>query len=249
GGSWNGASTPTTSNLAYAGGAGAYIELDLGSVQNIDGISLWGRTDYANESNNLRVFVSNTAFARTDTYASLSANTGMARVDVGAVTGNAADQYVDTVTSVENVVGTALDDTLTGDTNSNFLCGGDGNDTYRLAKGGNSDVISDTGGNDRLIVDAGIDATQLWLRKVNSGADLEVSCIGTNDRVTIKDWYAKPAAMVEQLQLANGKVLTQTGVDQLVNAMAAFAPPPTGQITLTQTMVSQLQPSIVSAWH
>ncbi|MET3449752.1 calcium-binding protein, partial [Ralstonia sp. 1138] len=168
GGSWNGNGTPATSNMAYAradAGAGGYIELDLGSVQNIDAVSLWGRTDqWAYEANNLRVFVSDAAFGANETYASLSANTGMARVDVGAVTGNATDQYADTVTSVENVVGTVLDDTLIGDINSNFLCGGEGNDTINggagddvLYGGAGNDTINGGDGNDKLAGGLGVD--------------------------------------------------------------------------------------------
>ncbi|MET3449673.1 hypothetical protein ABIC76_005048, partial [Ralstonia sp. 1138] len=163
GGGWNGASTSTTSNLAYAGGAGAYIELDLGSVQNIDAISLWGRADVLNESSNLRVFVSNTAFGGGDTYASLTADTTAKRAEFGAASTTVAPSshtFIDQISNVENVNGTSMDDTLIGDTNSNALSGGDGNDMINggdgddvLSGGLGADIVNAGGGDDLILQD------------------------------------------------------------------------------------------------
>ncbi|WP_354535659.1 calcium-binding protein, partial [Ralstonia sp. 1138] len=123
--------------------------------------------DYANESNNLRVFVSNTAFARTDTYASLSANTNIAHTDMGVVSSDTITQSVDTISNIENVVGTSLNDRLTGDANSNVLSGGDGNDIINggaaddvLRGGAGDDTINGGDGNDELYGGSGSDVIQ-----------------------------------------------------------------------------------------
>jgi orotate phosphoribosyltransferase len=86
GGSWNG-KTGNDSNLAWVQGASkGYIELDLGSVQTLDSIALWGRADGASESYNLRIYVSKDAFVSSATaYASLNANAAVGKVNVAAV--------------------------------------------------------------------------------------------------------------------------------------------------------------------
>lgn len=62
---------------------------------------------------------------------------------------------VDTLKDIENVIGTALDDTLSGDAGANVLVGGAGDDTLR--GGGGADVLSGDAGNDILVGGAGID--------------------------------------------------------------------------------------------
>ena len=65
----------------------------------------------------------------TDT-ASYAQATGSVTVNLstGTATGAAGN---DTLTSIENVVGSAYDDLLIGDWHANYLSGGAGNDTFR----------------------------------------------------------------------------------------------------------------------
>lgn len=66
-----------------------------------------------------------------------------------------ADSVGDVLLGIENVVGSAFDDTLTGDGNDNRLFGLDGIDTLR--GGGGADVLVGDAGNDLLYGDAGGD--------------------------------------------------------------------------------------------
>jgi|GEM_PF-2051375 len=282
GGSFNGEPS-NGSNLAfslvYQDGYKPYIELDLGSVKAVDSIALWGEEDGSVYSNNLRVYVSSTPFSSASTaYNDLAANTAVARVDVASVDTAATATYTDTLTGIENLVGTAFGDTLAGDANNNALFGGAGNDllsgqqgndsldggsgndtlaggagsdTYLFNRGGGADLIQEndaTAGNkDVLRFGSSIDASQVWLSKVNAGKDLRLSIIGSSDSITVSNWYAGSANHVEEIY-AGGKKLLDTNVDKLVNAMAAFAPPAAGQTSLPANLQTALQPVIAANW-
>jgi len=266
GGAWNGLWS-FASNLAQAktsvasGLAKPYIELDLGDYKFIDSISLWGRADAPAESNNLRVYVSSTPFNASATYAGLAQDVGVVRADVGSTTETATStSFTDSLSGIENLVGTALNDSLTGDASANTLTGGMGgdtlagglgSDTYLFERGDGADVVREndlmTGNKDVLRFGSYINPSQVWLRKVNAGKDLELSIIGSNDRVTISNWYAGPASHVEEIY-AGGKRLLDTNVDKLVNAMAAFAPPAAGQTVLPVSMQTALTPVIAANW-
>jgi Ca2+-binding RTX toxin-like protein len=74
-----------------------------------------------------------------------------------ATPGNNSDEAVgDTYTSIEGVIGSAFNDTLTGDGNVNDLRGGDGDDF--LSGGGGNDVLRGEAGNDNLEGGAGEDS-------------------------------------------------------------------------------------------
>jgi hypothetical protein len=94
----------------------------------------------------------------------------------------------------------------------------------------------------RLDVLPGVTEDQLWLRRV--GANLELSVIGTTDSLTINGWYASPGKQIESFHLSDGQALQAGRVQQLVDAMAAFAPPSAGQTSLPQPYQTALQPVI-----
>ena len=130
------------------------------------------------------------------------------------------------------------------------LNGGYGNDTYLFGRGSGMDVVSDydynPGNTDVLSLGADITDSQLWFRHV--GSDLEVSIIGTTDKVTISNWYSSNAYHVEQFKTSDGKVLLDSNVDALVSAMASFAPPSVGQTTLPPDYQAPLNPVIAANW-
>jgi hypothetical protein len=78
---------------------------------------------------------------------------------------------------------------------------GDGQDTLvdNDATAGNTDVLRFLGG---------IKADQLWFQR--SGNDLQVSLIGTGDRVTVQNWYSSTANQVEQIRAGDNKLLLNT---------------------------------------
>jgi len=261
GGAWNGGTRPSTSNLANVTGNKPYIELDLGSLQMIDSIALWGHTNVPANSNNLRVYVSSNAFVSSTTaYAELAANASVARVDLATVDVTPTSTYIDTLSGISNLLGTALNDNITGDGNANLLHGAAGNDTlaggagsdiYRFYRGDGADVVQENdstpGNQDILSLGWGIDESQVWLSKVNAGKDLRISIIGTGDSVTVSNWYAGSASHIEKIYTGS-KELLDTNVDKLVSAMAAFTPPAAGQTSLPANLRTALQPVIAANW-
>ncbi len=87
--------------------------------------------------------------------ASYAASTAGVSVNLTTGLGAGGDAAGDTLTGIENVTGSAFDDTLTGDSGANVLDGGAGNDL--LDGGAGNDSLYGGAGNDTLIGGAGSD--------------------------------------------------------------------------------------------
>jgi len=187
------------------------------------------------------------------------ANEGIDTVQsyIGYALSNHIEQLQLLGTTNINAAGNDSNNTLMGNDGNNVLSGGAGNDTllgglgddvYFYSRGDGIDTIDNTdanNGNDSLLLNTGISAEQVWLQQV--GSNLEVSIIGSSDKVIITDWYSNTAKRLDSLQLADGKTLMASEVDQLVNEMAKFAPPPADQTSLPNSYQS-LIPIITAAW-
>ncbi|WP_301100248.1 calcium-binding protein, partial [Propionivibrio sp.] len=142
-------------------------------------------------------------------------------------------------------------DVIDGLGGNDILNGGTGNDVYRFGLGSGQDTIKENdatpGNTDVAQFLAGISANQLWLRHV--GNNLEVGVIGTTDKLTAENWYLGSAYHVEQFKTADNKLLLDTRVELLVQAMAAFAPPAAGQTTLPPNYQDALAPVIAANWQ
>jgi Ca2+-binding RTX toxin-like protein len=140
---------------------------------------------------------------------------------------------------------------LDGGAGADMLVGGGGNDTYVMARGNGSDTIYEndaTPGNTDVAEFIGdIGADQLWFRRL--GSSLEVSVIGTADRFTVSGWYNGNASRVEQFRASDGATLLDRHVQALVDAMAAFAPPPIGQTHLSDSLAIPLGPVMAASWQ
>ncbi len=173
-------------------------------------------------------------------------------------------QFVESLTLTgndnTNAIGNALNNIITGNAGNNVLFGGAGadnlngglgNDTYYFNRASAQDVIYDNdttvGNTDVLNVLTGVAIDQLWFKHV--GNSLEVSIIGTNNKMLVQDWYAGAAKHIEQVHVVDGnKVLLDGKVENLVTAMAAITPPPFGQTTLTTQQHNQLDSVIAANW-
>jgi Ca2+-binding RTX toxin-like protein len=149
-----------------------------------------------------------------------------------------------------SIVGNDFANVLDGKAGNDFLDGQTGNDTYLFNRGSGQDTIVDidaTAGNtDVLSFGTGIATDQLWFKHV--GNDLEVSIIGGAHKATIQNWYSGSQNQVEQIKVA-GKTLLNTDVDKLVQAMASFSAPASGQTTLPTNYQTTLAPVIAANWH
>jgi Ca2+-binding RTX toxin-like protein len=149
------------------------------------------------------------------------------------------------------ITGSAANDTLVGGTGSDRLKGGLGSDTYRIGRGDGIDTVAESdatpGNMDAVEFLAGIAADQIWMRHV--GNNLEASVIGSADRLIVENWYLGSQYHIEQFRTGDGRLLLDSQVENLVQAMAAFAPPSAGQTTLPQAYQDALAPVIAANWQ
>jgi Ca2+-binding RTX toxin-like protein len=161
----------------------------------------------------------------------------------------------------DTLLGAAGDDVLIGGAGADLLVGGTGNDRLQGGAGGDVYAFSRRDGSDTIVendaspqaVDilqfhGDINPAQLWFSTVNGGRDLKVLVVGTTDSVVVQDWFTAPAHQVEEIRSGTGEVLLATQVNDLVSAMAGFAAPPAGQLSLSQSLARQLQPALAAAW-
>lgn len=168
-----------------------------------------------------------------------------------AGTGNTLNNVLTGNNANNLLTGDSGNDTLAGGAGVDTLVGGVGNDNYIFGLGSGSDSIVETdataGNTDIVSLLGGVSKDQLWFRKVN-GLDLEVSIIGTTDKLTIGGWYNGQQAHVEQFKTSEGSTLLDSSVQNLVNAMASLAPPALGETTLSPTYQNTLSGVIAASW-
>jgi Haemolysin-type calcium binding protein related domain len=147
-------------------------------------------------------------------------------------------------------------DTLIAGTGAATLEGNQGYETYQFGAGFTEDTIRNVFSGTRTTADGEVDFTSasvtdenLWF--VHSGNNLVVDLLGTNDQVTIMNWFGSNAgAQVESFH-ADGLTL-DTQVAALVSAMASYASANPGFNPTTATSMptnTALQTEIAAAWH
>ena len=158
---------------------------------------------------------------------------------------------IDGGTGRDVITGSAGDDVIAGGAGIDTLSGGAGNDGYRLGRGDGVDTIVENdatpGNRDAAEFLAGIGREQIWLRHV--GNNLEARIIGTSDKLIVQDWYLGDQYRVEEFRSADGGRLLDSQVENLVQAMAAFAPPGAGQTALPPDYQEALAPVIAANWQ
>jgi Ca2+-binding RTX toxin-like protein len=151
----------------------------------------------------------------------------------------------------DTITGGAGNDVIIGGKGTDTLKGGTGNDTYILGSGYGADTVMEndaTAGNtDVASFLSGVGTDQIWFQHVSN--NLEVSIIGTSDKLIIQNWYSGSAYHVEQFKTADNHMLLDTKVENLVQAMAVFALPASGQITLPPNYQVALQPVVAANWQ
>ena len=161
------------------------------------------------------------------------------------------DSFAKGNTQANVITGNIGNNRLDGAGGLDRLMGGAGNDSYILARGYQQTEVIESGDSlvggvlDLVEFSAGIYADQVWFAQ--AGNDLQVSVIGTEANVLIKDWYSTGMG-IEQFTLRDGQVLNANEVQQLVDQMAAFTPPPLGQTELTTEQRNALSGVIGSTW-
>ncbi len=132
------------------------------------------------------------------------------------------------------------------------IIGGEGLENYEFLSNFGQDSISANGENisaSTITFGAGVKNQNLWFQQVDN--DLLIRLIGTNETVTITNWFYTGNAQVKNITLAGGGTLVNAQVQNLVNYMAAYiaANPSFNTATATQVPANALlQAEINAAW-
>ena len=155
----------------------------------------------------------------------------------------------------DTLLGGAGDDQITGGNQADFIEGGDGNDimeggqgndVYQLNANYGMDSILDTGGSDTANF-TNVSHDQLWLWR--EGNDLRIGVIGTQDWLTVNDWYVDQQKQIETFNSTDdGYQLLDNQVQQLVDAMAIFDVQSAGDLNVPQEDIDGVQSVIAAAW-
>ncbi|MFJ2483205.1 retention module-containing protein [Pseudomonas sp. NPDC087598] len=137
---------------------------------------------------------------------------------------NTVGAGTDTLTGIENLVGSNFNDTLTGDNNNNVINGGLGNDT--LNGGGGDDLLIGGMGNNTMTGGPGADTFQ-WL-KGNSGHDLITDFTPGTDKLDLSQLLQGENGTTASLDDYLHFTVTGSGASVLtsidVSAMAGATP-------------------------
>ncbi len=172
-----------------------------------------------------------------------------ARVQPLKLTGTSGRDTLTGQAKADTLSGLGGSDTLIGNQGNDTLIGGTGADTYRFKRGDGQDTVIENDLNilSRDVLAFGdVAANQLWFSQ--SGQNLVVSVIGTQDKVTVQDWFKGSAYRVEAFTSSDGKSLSSSKVNSLVSAMAKFSAPAEGTTTLPTATAKALQPVLASSW-
>jgi Ca2+-binding RTX toxin-like protein len=269
-----------TINLASGTGSGSHAAGDkLASIENILGSAFADKLTGDGGDNVLTGAGAGDTIdggAGSDT-ASYAGSTSAVTVNLATGMNSGGEATGDVLTSIENLIGSAYNDILTGGMGGNILTGGAGNDTisagagadtlrgglgndnlaggdgsdlYFMGRGDGKDTVqnADTdSGYDMLMFDTGVGNDQLWFEQ--NGNDLIVSIIGTSDSVTVQSWYSSAANRIDRIQVADGQYINGSDVEALRSAMSAFSPPPNGQTSLDAARLNALGPTLAASWQ
>ncbi|MGD1892651.1 MAG: calcium-binding protein [Cyclobacteriaceae bacterium] len=150
----------------------------------------------------------------------------------------------------DSLQGASTDDILVGGVGADSYWGSEGDDTILFYRGDGADKLynndTDSITDDSIQFEVDIAHTQLWLTQ--SSDDLHISVIGTDDSITVSDWYASDSDKVNTIETSDGYTLNKADVDALLAEMAGMTAPTLGQTDLTAAEHQALRVALNDAW-
>ncbi|HEX5371679.1 MAG TPA: calcium-binding protein [Aquabacterium sp.] len=149
------------------------------------------------------------------------------------ITGREAYALLNGMDGDDSLYGNASADDLRGGHGDDLLVGGQGSDRYAFEGHFGSDTIEDldtalsaprTLINFDRIQFLDQSSSKLWFTQ--SETDLVISVVGTDDAVTVRDWFSGADHQIELIQTSDptNRALNSSKMADLVNAMAQFDP-------------------------
>ena len=150
--------------------------------------------------------------------------------------------------SADVLLGNAGDDVLSGGSGDDIMSGGSGADTFVFGRGADNDTISDAESSDQVSLQSGIEVEDVWL--FQDGNDLVIQLLGSEDSLTVADWYGSSPHQVGEIDVA-GSSLSASNVQSLVDAMSVFGIGDVSADTIdhNSTDFQNVQTVIVANWQ
>jgi hypothetical protein len=154
-----------------------------------------------------------------------------------------------------SITGTSGNDVFDSGGTIQTIAGAGGSDTYldRAGYGAltiNNGTASGTAAAGELDFGSGISDSRLWFAQ--SGNALQIDLLGTTQTVTVPGWFgSNPSAALAEIKTDDGAKI-DSGVAQLVSAMAAYSTNNPGFNPATATQMptdTGLQSAIAASWH
>ena len=126
------------------------------------------------------------------------------------------------------------------------------NEIYEFASNFGSDSITINGGSanaGHIVFGSGVTTQNLWFAQ--SGEDLQIDLMGTDESVTVSGWFNGSGSQADDVILSGGSQLTNAQVASLVSAMATYqAANPSFDPTSVSTLPSDttLRAAVTTAW-
>lgn len=131
-----------------------------------------------------------------------------------------------------------------GDGNNQVLLSGD-MPTVEVGHGTN--VLEFSGALGELVFGDDIMSDQLWFQ--HQEQDLKISVINSKQEVILHNWYASTPERPGDIIAGDQHHLFAMDVENLVQAMAAFAPPTSATAMFNDVELQRLQPVLAANWH
>ncbi|WP_293269078.1 calcium-binding protein, partial [Neptunomonas sp.] len=151
--------------------------------------------------------------------------------------------------SSRDILGDSAGNTLFSGAGDDFLSGGEGSDTYVFNAGFGVDMLEnyDTQSSDTDIARfEDVNPEDLWFSR--TGDHLQVDVAGTDNQVTISNWYEGADYQLDHIE-AGDSVLLNNQIDQLVSAMAAYGAPSGAGNDIPQATKEGLQVVLAQSWQ
>jgi Ca2+-binding RTX toxin-like protein len=115
----------------------------------------------------------------------------------------------------DQIYGGAGNDTIDGGIGNDYMQGDAGNNVYRFGRGSEQDTIYNYDSTNIQIdtVEFTEGITKDDLDFIYEGSNLKVAIKGTNDSLTIQNWFAGNYFKVDQFKFADGMVLTSSDIE------------------------------------
>ncbi len=98
----------------------------------------------------------------------------------------------------------------------------------------------------QLVFGQDISPERLWFE--HHGQDLQISVVGSQQEVTLHNWYADTPERPRDIMIGTQHRLLGGDVENLVQAMAAFAPAAPATMTFSAAEQQALQPVLAANW-